>query len=43
MPQPNTIATDYAREFLDKDRILGRFLAEIRAHSIFNSVGRQFG
>lgn len=29
MPRPNVIATQYAREYLDKDRILGRFLAEI--------------
>jgi len=29
MSQPNTVATDYAREFLDKDRILGRFLEEV--------------
>lgn len=29
MPAPNAIATDYAREFLDKDRILSRFLAEV--------------
>jgi colanic acid biosynthesis glycosyl transferase WcaI len=29
MPAPNTIATEYAREFLDKDRILARFLAEV--------------
>ncbi|THF57623.1 glycosyltransferase WbuB [Pseudothauera rhizosphaerae] len=29
MPRPNAIATEYAREFLDKDRILGRFLTEI--------------
>lgn len=29
MPAHNTIATDYAREFLDKDRILTRFLAEV--------------
>lgn len=29
MPERNTIATDYAREFLDKDRILSRFVAEV--------------
>lgn len=29
MPVPNAIATDYAREFLDKDRILSRFVAEV--------------
>lgn len=29
MPAPNRIATDYAREFLDKERILSRFIAEI--------------
>lgn len=29
MSQPNAIASEYAREYLDKDRILGRFLAEI--------------
>ena len=29
MPVPNAIATDYACEFLDKDQILTRFLAEI--------------
>lgn len=29
MPQPNAIAIDYASQFLDKDRILSRFLAEI--------------
>jgi len=29
MSQPNVIAAEYAREYLDKDRILGRFLAEI--------------
>ncbi|MCY1296858.1 colanic acid biosynthesis glycosyltransferase WcaI [compost metagenome] len=29
MPERNNIATDYAREFLDKDQILSRFLAEI--------------
>ncbi|MOA26227.1 putative glycosyl transferase [compost metagenome] len=29
MPARNTIATDYAREFLDKDRILARFVAEV--------------
>lgn len=29
MPTPNRIATDYAREFLDKEQILSRFIAEI--------------
>ena len=29
MLTPNTIATDYACEFLDKDRILARFLGEV--------------
>jgi colanic acid biosynthesis glycosyl transferase WcaI len=29
MPKGNTIGTDYAREFLDKDRILTRFLEEL--------------
>lgn len=29
LPAPNVIATRYAREFLDKDNILRRFLAEI--------------
>ena len=29
LPQPNPIATAYAGEFLDKDRILERFLAEL--------------
>lgn len=29
MPVPNTIATGYAGEFLDKDQILNRFLSEI--------------
>ncbi len=29
MPAPNAIAAAYAREFLDKDRILSRFLAEV--------------
>ena len=29
MPVPNVIATRYASEFLDKDQILTRFLAEI--------------
>ena len=29
MPMPNTIASGYACEFLDKDQILTRFLAEI--------------
>lgn len=30
LPEHNAVATDYAREFLDKDRILDRFLADIR-------------
>lgn len=29
MPTHNSIATGYAREFLDKDRILARFVAEV--------------
>ena len=29
MPLPNKVAIDYACEFLDKDRILSRFLAEV--------------
>ncbi|TDX26937.1 colanic acid biosynthesis glycosyl transferase WcaI [Modicisalibacter xianhensis] len=29
MPEKNTIATGYAQEFLDKDKILSRFLAEV--------------
>ena len=29
MPVPNTIATDYAREFLDKEQILSRFMTEV--------------
>jgi colanic acid biosynthesis glycosyl transferase WcaI len=29
MPLPNRIATGYAREFLDKDHVLARFLAEV--------------
>jgi len=29
LPQPNAVATAYAGEFLDKDRILERFLAEL--------------
>lgn len=29
MPHPNLVARDYAREFLDKDRILTRFVDEV--------------
>lgn len=29
MPKPNPVARDYAREFLDKDRILTRFVDEV--------------
>lgn len=29
LPLPNEVATAYAGEFLDKDRILERFLAEL--------------
>ena len=29
MPERNAVATRYARDFLDKDRILARFVAEV--------------
>lgn len=37
---PNSIATSYAKEYLDKDRVLARFVDEVNRNLIESSVSR---